>query len=150
MLFRSACVRNVSPVKRPHLITVKRSLKHFCEQAFLIDLVGVSWNDIDLIPSVDDAWLFFKSAFLTILINMHAPLKKRRTRNRYSPWFTPDLSALDQHKNILWRSSLASNSPRDMQLFREVRNQYTQSGRKEKASFFTQKFASRSTNSQKF
>ena len=41
-------------------ITVKRSLKHFCEQAFLIDLSGISWNDIDLIPSVDDAWLFFK------------------------------------------------------------------------------------------
>ena len=34
-----ACVRNGSAVKRPPLITVKRSLKHFSEQAFLIDLV---------------------------------------------------------------------------------------------------------------
>ncbi|KAK6325022.1 hypothetical protein J4Q44_G00043640 [Coregonus suidteri] len=33
-----ACVRNGSAVKRPPLITVKRSLKHFSEQAFLIDL----------------------------------------------------------------------------------------------------------------
>ena len=39
------------------------------------------------------------------------------------------------------------NSPRDMQLFREVRNQYTQSVRKAKASFFKQKFASYSSNS---
>ena len=54
-------------VKRPPLITVKRSLKHFCEQTFLIDLAGVSWEDIGLIPSVEDAWLIFKSAFLTIL-----------------------------------------------------------------------------------
>jgi hypothetical protein len=30
-----ACVRNGSAVKRPPLITVKRSLKHFSEQAFL-------------------------------------------------------------------------------------------------------------------
>ena len=30
-----ACMRNVSVVKRPPLITVKCSLKHFCEQAFL-------------------------------------------------------------------------------------------------------------------
>jgi hypothetical protein len=37
-----------------------------------------------------------------------------------------------------------------MQLFREVRNQYTQSVRKAKASFFKQKFASCSSNSQKF
>ena len=57
--------------QRPTLITVKRSLKHISEQAFLIDLAGVSWNDIDLIPSVEDAWLFLKSAFLTNL-NKHA------------------------------------------------------------------------------
>ena len=84
--------------------------KHFCEQAFLIDLTRVSWKDIDLIPSVEDAWLFFKSTFLTIL-NKHAPFKKCRTKNRYSLWFTPDLTALDQHKNILLRTALASNSP---------------------------------------
>jgi hypothetical protein len=33
-----ACICNGSVVKRPPLITVKRSLKHFSEQAFLIDL----------------------------------------------------------------------------------------------------------------
>ena len=76
-----ACVRNGSAVNRPPLITGKRSLKHFSVQAFLIDLARVSWKDIDLIPSVEDAWLFFKSAFLTIS-NKHAAFKKCRTRNR--------------------------------------------------------------------
>ena len=70
-----ACIRNGSAVKRPPLITVKRSQKHFSEQAFLIDLAPVSWKDIDLIPSVEDAWLFFKSAFLAIL-NKHVPIQK--------------------------------------------------------------------------
>jgi hypothetical protein len=61
-----SCIHNGSMVKRPPLITSsQRSLKHFCEQAFLIDLARVSWTDIDLIPSVEDAWLFYKSAFLT-------------------------------------------------------------------------------------
>uniref|UniRef100_A0A8K9V676 Reverse transcriptase domain-containing protein n=1 Tax=Oncorhynchus mykiss TaxID=8022 RepID=A0A8K9V676_ONCMY len=60
------------------------------------------------------------------------------------------LTALDQHKNILWRTALALNSPRDMQLFREVRNQCTQSVRNAKASFFKQKFASCSSNSKIF
>jgi hypothetical protein len=143
-------VCNGSEVKQPPLINVKRSLKHFSEQAFLIDLAHVSWKDIDLIPSVEDAWLFFKSAFLTIL-NKHAPfIKKKKTKNIYSPWFTPDLTALDQYKNILWRTVLASNSPSDMQLFREVRNQYTQAVRKAKTSFFKHTFASCSTNSKKF
>ena len=51
---------------------------------------------------------------------------------------------------ILWRSALASNSPSDMQLFSEVRNQYTQSVRKAKASFFKQKCSSCNTKSKKF
>jgi hypothetical protein len=72
-----ACIRYGSEVKRPPLITVKRSLKHFCEQAFLIDLARVSWKDIDLIPSVEDAWLFFKSNFLTILISYVNPTRRR-------------------------------------------------------------------------
>jgi hypothetical protein len=75
------CIRNGSAVKRPPLITVKRSVKHFSRQAFLITLAGVSWNDIDLMPSVEDAWLFFKSAFL-IILNKHAPFKKCRNRTR--------------------------------------------------------------------
>ena len=53
------CVHIGSAVKRPPLIAVKRFLKHFSEQAFLINLARVSWKDIDLIPSVQDAWLFF-------------------------------------------------------------------------------------------
>jgi hypothetical protein len=55
-----ACVSNESAVKRLPLITVNCSLKHFSEQAFLINLAWVSWKDLDLIPSVEDAWLFFK------------------------------------------------------------------------------------------
>ena len=47
------CVRYGSAVKRPHLITVKQSLKHSCKQAFLIDLARVSWKDFDLILSVE-------------------------------------------------------------------------------------------------
>ena len=80
---------------------------------------------------------------------MHVPFKKCRTKNRYSPWFTPDLTALDQHKNILWRTALASNIPCDIQLFMEVRNQYMQSVRKEKAIIFKQTFASCSSKSPK-
>ena len=48
-----ACIRYGSTAKRLLLITVKRSLKHFSEQVFLIDLARISWKDIDLIPSVE-------------------------------------------------------------------------------------------------
>jgi hypothetical protein len=51
-----------------HCQTLPKTL----QQAFLSNRPG---QDIDLIPSVKDAWLFFKSAFLTIL-NKHVPFKK--------------------------------------------------------------------------
>ena len=66
-------------------------------------------NSIPYLWETADIDVHFTCAFLTIL-NKHAPFKKCRTRNRYSPWFTPDLTALNQHKNILWRPALASNS----------------------------------------
>ena len=75
-----AHIRNGSAIKRPPLITIKCSLKHFREEAFLIDLARVSWKDIDLIPSIENAWLFFKSAFLTILKSMpHSKYVELRT-----------------------------------------------------------------------
>jgi hypothetical protein len=43
-------------VKQTPRITVKCPLKHFSEQAFLIDLARVSWKDINLIPSVEEAF----------------------------------------------------------------------------------------------
>uniref|UniRef100_A0A674AZS5 Galactosylceramidase b n=1 Tax=Salmo trutta TaxID=8032 RepID=A0A674AZS5_SALTR len=48
--------------------------------------------------------------FIYFYTKSHAPFNKCRTRNRYSPWFSPDLTALNQHKNILWRSALALNT----------------------------------------
>ena len=62
--------------------------EYFCKELYVF-----------LNPSVEDAWFHIKTAFLSIL-NKHAPFKKNRTKNRYSPWCTPDLTALD-HKNIL-------------------------------------------------
>jgi len=144
-----ACVHNRAVVKRPPLISVKRFLKHFSEQAFLTDLARVSWKDIDLIPHVEDAWSFFKDAFITIL-NKHAPFKKHRIKNRHSPWFTPELNALSKSKNVLWRTALASKNPYDLQLFRETRNRYTQAVREAKTCFYKHKFASCSSNSKKF
>ena len=76
-----ACIRNRSAVKRPRLSSVKRFLKHFSEQAFLIDLAWGSWKHINLIQSVEDAWMLFKSTFLTIL-NKHAPFKKKSNQEQ--------------------------------------------------------------------
>jgi hypothetical protein len=56
----------------------------------------------------------------------------------------------DYHCTLNHLKAQESSNENTMQLFREVRNQYKQSVRKPKASFFKQKFASYSSNSKRF
>lgn len=63
-----ACVRSGLSVNRPPVITTKRSLKNFDNQAFLHDVAAVNWDRINLIPSVDDAWSYFKNTFSLIIV----------------------------------------------------------------------------------
>lgn len=135
-----ACTRNGTITKRPPLIIYKRLLKHFNEQAFLHDLAQEEWSRIDLIPTVEDAWTFFKTTFSSAL-NRHAPFKKIRTKNRYSLWFSTELSEMIREKHVLWRRARASGSVSDWQSFRELRNRCTQSIRRAKATHFKHQFS---------
>lgn len=134
-----ACVRKGTNAKRPPLIIFKRLLKNFNEQAFLHDLALEEWHRMDLIPTVEDAWSFFKTTFSTIL-NRHAPFIKIRTKNRYSPWFSTELSEMIRQKHLLWHKAKASKNTSDWQCFRGLRNKCTQSIRKAKANYYKQQF----------
>ena len=124
-----ACVRSGLSVKRPPVIVTKRSLKNFDNQAFLQDVAAASWERINLIPSVEDAWSYFKNT-LSLIIEKNAPLKRFRTKNRYSPWFSHDLAALIRLKNTSWRRARSSQSAADWLAFRQCRNKTTQAIRK--------------------
>lgn len=68
-----ACVRSTKLPKLEGQIVLRRSFRHFSEQAFLQDLSRVKWLQIELIPTIEDAVAFFKQHFLTPA-NKHAPL----------------------------------------------------------------------------
>jgi len=50
----------------------------------------------------------------------------------------------------MWRTALTSKNPYDLQLFKEVRNRYTQAVKNAKSSFNKQKIASCGTDTKKF
>ena len=56
-------------------------------------VIFVKWYRISLILSVEDAWTFFFYIFSGI-VNKHAPIKKMRIKNRFSPWFDRNLAEL--------------------------------------------------------
>ncbi|CAB1348639.1 unnamed protein product, partial [Coregonus sp. 'balchen'] len=39
------------------------------------------------------------------IVNKHAPIKKMRIKNRFSPWFDRDLAELLHLKNSIWRKA---------------------------------------------
>ena len=65
----TACVHNGCSVKLPVLICHRRLLKMFNEQAFLHDLASVNRYRISLIPSVEEAWTFFKIFLVVLFLN---------------------------------------------------------------------------------
>ena len=140
-----ACTRSGPSVKRPPVIISKRCLKNFNLEAFLHDTAAVDWNKINTFPT----WSFFKLTFSQI-INKHAPLKKTRIKDRFSPWFSRDLAVLIRQKNSLWRKARSSQSPANWLAFRQCRNKCTQAVRKAKVSHFLDKFASCGSDAKKF
>ncbi len=80
-----AGVRDTKISKCKPRIIIKRNLKLFCEQAFLIDLNLCDWNRVNLILEPEIVLQYFKSLFLDI-INKHAPFRKYKIKGRDNPW----------------------------------------------------------------
>jgi hypothetical protein len=102
-----------------------------------------------LIPSVEDAWTFFLYIFSGI-VNKHAPIKKMRIKNRFSPWFDRDLAELLHLKNCIWRKAWHTHTQADWLSFRQMRNKCIQAFRKAKVSYFTEQFSLCGSNPKKF
>ena len=100
----TACVCNGCSVKWPVLISHRRLLKNFHEQAFIHDLASLNRYIISLIPSVEEAWTFFFNIFIGI-VNKYAPIQKRTINNRFSPCLDRYLADLLHLKNCIWQKA---------------------------------------------
>lgn len=80
----------------------------------------------------------------------HAPFKKVRIKNRFSPWISTELTDLIRLKHSLWHKAKASKMVSDWQTFRQVRNKCTQSIRKSKSEYYKNQFLKSSSDPQKF
>ena len=64
------------------------------------------------------------------IVNKHAPIKKMRIKNRFSPWFNRDLAELLHLKNSICRKARHTHTQADWLSFRQRRNKCTQAIRK--------------------
>ena len=96
--------------KKNHKIVQFRNFKNFQAQDFRADLSSLPWDDIKSHDNVDDMWRTWKNLFLAV-INKHAPIKKRRTRNKKFPWLNNKIKQQMFSRDKLKTSAVETNSP---------------------------------------
>ena len=84
---------NAWRLKRKSPKTIEsRALRNYCKENFQKDLQLNNWASI--LEPMSDSANEMASAFQEIfehLLNLHAPLKKRKVKNEYAPWITSDI-----------------------------------------------------------
>ena len=68
----------------------KRQFKNFNDDEFLNDLREINWSNIHSLVNPNDMWSVWLTKFLTLL-DIHAPIKKKRLRYNKSPWINSSL-----------------------------------------------------------
>jgi hypothetical protein len=82
-------IRKFKTFKQSPRFIEYRDFKHFNEQDFMCNLTSLS--NLNLIHSgPNKSWTIWKNKFIEI-VNIHAPLKRRKVSSKQIPWLTNDL-----------------------------------------------------------
>ena len=134
------CVRKFrGALKTKHKVVTTRQMKKFSESAFLQDLALIDWslilqNGTDLNEQVGNC-----CEVLSMIIEKHAPLRKRRVAERYTPWYTSELSKLSQVRDRIQKAAIKNQSDLLFAAYKQIRNKVTNMNQKPERDFFSNK-----------
>ncbi len=83
-------VRKFSSLKANTRIIEFRDFKNLNERAFLDDIRSIGTLNLHQYASANEMWLVWKENF-TKICDKHAPIKRRKIRNKSNPWITEQL-----------------------------------------------------------
>ena len=76
---------------------------------------------------------------LSLIIEKHAPLRKRRVAERYTPWYTSELSKLSKIRDKVKKAAVKNKSDLLFGAYKHIRNKVTNTNQKLKRDFFSNK-----------
>jgi len=129
----------ISTTRNSHNMISYRSKKHFNIDKFINDLNSVPWENLDNLENPDDMWNTWKKSFLSVL-DSHAPIKRKRIRNKTSPWMTIDLRKAITNRDNLKKKAIRTDSTRDWMNFRAAKNRVNNDIKKTKKDYYHQHF----------
>ena len=107
--------------KNKKKVVETRSLTKYDKISFINDLRQINWSAI-LSPLAENPNLMastFQEIFESIL-DIHAPLKKRRVRSENAPWLNQSIRNLMKERDLAKR--IAQKSPEKWSVYKQLRN----------------------------
>ena len=100
-----------------------RDFKNINERAFLHDIRSLDALNLNQCVSVNEMWNIWKENFMNIC-DKHAPIKRRKIRNKSNPWITKQLLLEKRHKKYLKKKACKTGNLNDWVNYKHTRNNY--------------------------
>ena len=131
---RKLCI----PKGKPKIVEV-RQFRNFDPGSFRADLCLVPWLLVKLEDNPDSAWEIWSRLFLEIC-DSHAPKRKRKIRNNFAPWLTPELKRLMIERDKLKRAAIINKSVTYWAEYKTARNNVNANIKKSKINYYQRYF----------
>ena len=115
---------NVKSPPGSHKYIFSRNVKNMNEDEFLKDLPQISWDDVIAETDVDKAYELWSVKFNAVL-NKHAPIKKRRVKQKDTPWMNSEIMHKMRERDKMKVEAKKSDSETQWNAYRKLRNKVT-------------------------
>ena len=121
------------------IVEPTRKMKHFNEEAFVVDVAYICWEQMLLETDDINVLLNDWSNVFSIIIEKHALLIEMRVSEKYCPWINKDLKNLMKTRDKLKKGAVKTKSIILMESYRHMRNKVNALNIKLKKQFYTSK-----------
>lgn len=129
-------VRKFQTIKSEPKYVESRNMKNFDSQSFVSDLQNAQWGLLSQCNDTNEMVFVWEKLFTDIL-DVHAPLRKKRVKNKASPWLTPEIKKLMYKRDFLKKKSISNKSRSTFEAYKRVRNQINTAIKKAKVNYLT-------------
>ena len=116
-----------------------RQHRNFDTNSFHADINQAPWHLVHLEDNPNRAWEIWSRLFLEIC-DFHAPKRKRKVRNNYAPWLTPEIKRMMFERDKLKRAAIINNSDAHWTEYKIARNNVNANIRKAKTNYYKRYF----------
>lgn len=124
---------------KKHKVVESRNFKNFQAESFRTDLSSMPWDNIKTFDNPNDMWQNWKDMFLTV-IDKHAPLKKRRIRNKKSPWLNSEIKRQMIARDKLKALAIKTNSSQNWADYKNAKNRLNNAIKTTKSKYYLNRF----------